>query len=599
MLLARFPARRATACTALAALLAALSFPALCADPPRCKLARIAEWPIRLQRGDPIVEGHINGKKIGVLLDTGAYASLITKAAAQKLDLGTWMTNGMATGFGGDSRVEITTIGELKIGDASRKNLRVRVAGERPIPNVDFILGEDFFKKIDLELDYANGVARLFQPIDCEDAPLGYWDRGALEVPMENRDHVLVPVTVNGREATAMIDSGASSSVVTLDFAAKVGITPQTPGVLPTWCSGGIGADTVHQWVARFDTVAVAGETIRDGHINIADVPPQLSYSREGFDIVLGTDFLRAHRVYISRYQQKVYFSYTGGQVFPATPGLECDDRARDKDPKQALAAYDQAIEKDPNDNKARLNRANLRARDDPKAALVDLDAVLKAEPANAVALRVRSSVRARLQDYDGALADTDAAMANGMRIAPMYDQRARIRASQGDYDRAIEEYGEALKLDPHDAVALRSRGHFLYETDRFEAAERDFTALLAMEPDPYDSIFLSLSRTRRGADGRDALETGLAKASEGQWPVPVMQYLLGRIDHDSLMAAALLDDKKRKDYECEGRFYAAQRLLANGKRDEARALLVTARDECPGGFVEKEGAAVQLARIP
>jgi lipoprotein NlpI len=75
------------------------------------------------------------------------------------------------------------------------------------------------------------------------------------------------------------------------------------------------------------------------------------------------------------------------------------------------------------------------------------------------------------------------------------------------------------------------------------------------------------------------------------------MQYLLGRIDHDALMAAALLDEKKRKDYECEARFYSAQRLLADGKRDEARPLLVTARDECPAGFVEKEGAAVQLAK--
>jgi len=134
--------------------------------------------------------------------------------------------------------------------------------GELPLPNVDFILGEDFFKNVDLELDYASGAARLFQPIDCEKARLSYWDNDALEVPMQNRDHVLIPVTVNGREATAMIDSGAATSVVTLEFAGKLGITPRTPGVLPTSCAGGLGADAVRQWVARFDSVVVAGETV-------------------------------------------------------------------------------------------------------------------------------------------------------------------------------------------------------------------------------------------------------------------------------------------------------------------------------------------------
>ena len=396
-----------------------------------------------------------------------------------------------------------------------------------------------------------------------------------------------------------MIDSGAATSVVTLEFAGKLGITPRTPGVLPTSCAGGLGADAVRQWVARFDSVVVAGETVRDGHINIADVPAEWAYSREGFDLILGADFLRAHRIYISRYQQKVYFSYTGGQVFPATPALECDERVAGKDTKQAIAAFDQAIAKDPNDMKARLSRAALRVRDDPRGAIADLDTVLKADPANAVALRYRSSAHARLKEYDAALADADAAMANGMRVAVMYDVRAGIRKSQGDYAKALDEYAEALKLDPHDDDALGSRGRLLYETDRFDAAENDFTTLLAMRPDEYDSIFLSLSRTRRGEDGRAALKQGLAKTSADKWPAPVMLYLLGRIDGDALMAAAMLDDKKRKDYECEARFYTAQRLLADGKREAARPLLEQASDQCPEGFVEKEGAAVQLARQP
>jgi len=75
--------------------------------------------------------------------------------------------------------------------------------------------------------------------------------------------------------------------------------------------------------------VAIGGETIRDASLNIADILSERSYVLDSFDMILGTDFLRAHRVYISRYQLKVYFSYTGGKVFPTPKGRDCGERER------------------------------------------------------------------------------------------------------------------------------------------------------------------------------------------------------------------------------------------------------------------------------
>ena len=72
---------------ALATLLAAPASSALAADPPKCKLVRIAEWPVRLQRNLPIIDGTINGNKVGILLDTGSMASVVTTATAEKLNL--------------------------------------------------------------------------------------------------------------------------------------------------------------------------------------------------------------------------------------------------------------------------------------------------------------------------------------------------------------------------------------------------------------------------------------------------------------------------------------------------------------------------------
>ncbi len=37
-----------------------------------CTLAKIADWPVRLQRNKIIVDGTINGRKAGIVLDTGS-----------------------------------------------------------------------------------------------------------------------------------------------------------------------------------------------------------------------------------------------------------------------------------------------------------------------------------------------------------------------------------------------------------------------------------------------------------------------------------------------------------------------------------------------
>jgi hypothetical protein len=312
--------RRLAAAAGLAALLSQQCL----AESPRCRLVRIAEWPVRFERDLPVVDGAINGRKINVLLDTGAYASLLMRSAADRLGLATRGTYESMTGFGGESEVTTTRLDELYIAGAVRNNVRVRVGAERPIPGVDFILGDDFFRNADLEFDYAAGVVRLFQPKDCRDTPLAYWDRAALSVPMEDDNKVVIGIKVNGTDALALIDSGASSSVVHLAFAAKVGVTPQSAGVVAGGCMGGVGSNAVRQWIAPFERLELQGEVIRDARIGIADFTPELA--RLTPEVILGTDFLRAHRVLVARSQRRVYFTPSGGPVFPARAGRECRD---------------------------------------------------------------------------------------------------------------------------------------------------------------------------------------------------------------------------------------------------------------------------------
>src|SRR5258708_26842999 len=66
-----------------ASLLALLAGHALAA-PSDCKLIRIEEWPGHLQRNLPIIDGEINGNKVGILIDTGSERSFVTRSAVAR-----------------------------------------------------------------------------------------------------------------------------------------------------------------------------------------------------------------------------------------------------------------------------------------------------------------------------------------------------------------------------------------------------------------------------------------------------------------------------------------------------------------------------------
>lgn len=442
----------------LALLLLLSAAPAWAQEAPKCRLAQIAEWKVKLGTNQPIIDGAINGKPIGVMLDTGAAQTILMKAAADRLDLPTRPTQDFMVGFGGHSRVFVTTLEEVRIGEAVRKNWRIKVAGEGAFRGTDLILGDDFFKVLDMEFDYAKGVIRLFQPENCQKAFLGYWDPNAQVVPMEDGDKIHFNIRVNGREARTMLDSGASSSIVALSFAESVGLSTDSPAVLPGGCSAGLGGGGLRNWVGTFDTVAIGGQTIRDTRIRIQDYTTDFANARgHPPDVFLGTDFLRAHRVYVARSQNKIYFTHAGGQVFTATPSLGCDPQQAGLDAKKALAVLDEKIAANPGDANALAQRGSFKRREgDLNGGLADLDAAIKLAPGNGPAFAIRSGIRAQLKDYDGAMSDADAAVANGIRTASFFTTRGAIRRAQGNCAQALAEYEEALKIDPRSAAAQR-----------------------------------------------------------------------------------------------------------------------------------------------
>jgi predicted aspartyl protease len=283
----------------------------------KCKLLRIAQWMMRAEYYSPVVDAMINGQYVRVLLDTAAPLTVVRRAATRSLNL-------VRTEIEGHPNAEAVYINEFRIGKWERNDWRVLVAGEHDFgDDVALVLGDDFFQNADIEFDFQSNAVRVYQTKDCEDAALAYWARAATQVPLAPGGRVQLEIAINGKPVRAVLDSGASRSLLGAAEAEKLGVTPQSAGTTPAGCVGGYGKNAVDSWTAQFESFAIGDEVIRNPRIRFADLERHTGTAPAG--MLLGADFLHSHRVLVSRSQGKLYFTYAGGTVFPRPPaGRAC-----------------------------------------------------------------------------------------------------------------------------------------------------------------------------------------------------------------------------------------------------------------------------------
>jgi predicted aspartyl protease len=288
--------------------------------------------------------------------DTGSALTMIFNSAVSRfgLELDDFDRQRVrSTGIGGGAgEIHATRLNAFKIGEAIVKDMPIMVGGDVQSSDgkVSGLLGEDFFQGYDVEFDLQNRRINLFRPRNCDDHPLAYWtdDYGVVAFDTGRRSPmILLSAKINQQSFTAQLDSGAPISFMTEETAQRVGVTGETPGVEPAERLTGLGHNSVAAWIAPFQSFAIADETVNHIKMRVANVvnlhwqryatlqtlnkvdDKAIGYQAVSVlnsDMVLGEDFLTAHRVLISHSQHKIYFSYIGGPIFkphrmpPAAP---------------------------------------------------------------------------------------------------------------------------------------------------------------------------------------------------------------------------------------------------------------------------------------
>jgi predicted aspartyl protease len=216
---------RTIAIATLSVLLAAQHVRADTAAKP-CQLQEIASLDITTESGGHIsVAGEINGRSGNFLIDTGAISDILSASVAHDLGMRISRANGWMSMLGGIKLNEYVTADTFKIGRLVGERRPFVLAPANLLGQGDIgLIGPSTLVNYDVEIDFAKGKLNLFQPSECSAHPI-YWTHdpaAAAPITLDDVRHIVVPVSINGKNVKAIVDTGAGHSIMDIDAASDV-----------------------------------------------------------------------------------------------------------------------------------------------------------------------------------------------------------------------------------------------------------------------------------------------------------------------------------------------------------------------------------------
>jgi tetratricopeptide (TPR) repeat protein/predicted aspartyl protease len=444
--------------------------------PDGCRKYRLAYWvtpgqsvsemeiePVVNARMHTIGVGYVNGQKIRVMFDTGAYTSVLSLRAAARAGIKTdspgVVEAGYSSGVGrGMVKTYIATASSFKIGDDEEiKNARLRIA-DIDLQDADMLLGSDFFvshhvfvanSQHKLYVTYNGGpVFNLTKTVSAvtaqatdvpkdeapkDEAPK---DRAASDHPVSAADEKVDPDALarRGEAFAARLDFDHALA----DLSKAVELRPEEPEYL-------FQRALIHRQNGQAD-------------LALADLDHALT---------LNQDFLRA---YLPRAEIRLHKRDIAGAI----ADLDAVDRLA---PKQADVRF--------------VLAERYEVTDRFSQAIAQYDLWIQHHPvdsrrAAALGARCRASAIEN-QDLAGGLADCNKALSLADKKNPNYghlfENRGLLELRQANYDKAIADFDAALKTLPKNAYVLYGRGVAKIRKNKTAEGEIDIAEAVKIAP--------------------------------------------------------------------------------------------------------------------
>lgn len=307
------------------------------ADDQCPKLTLISSMNMHIGKdGRVYVPATINGVPKSMLIDTGGFFTEITQAAVDEMKLNTHHVGLELVGASGET-TEIATRTSFKLGSLTADGMDFMVmpgANEfaSDVPDAAGIVAPNLLRLYDLDLDFGDGKVNLISQDHC-DGKVVYWPATIVAVvPMHLNasHHIVIPITLDGHPLNAMLDTGATETLLNLGTAEiEFGIQPGGPDTPAVGRLNGRTGPAVYSH--RFKSLELAGIAVGNPELgvipdlmgpNLEDPTSSIEHGTRIPDkdvetglpqVILGMDVLRRLHVYIAYKEQKLY-------ITPAVP---------------------------------------------------------------------------------------------------------------------------------------------------------------------------------------------------------------------------------------------------------------------------------------
>lgn len=221
-------------------------------------------------------------------------------------------------------------VGAFTVGNATGKRLQFLVAndalmGSRDEP-YDGLLTGDFFRQYDVEMDFGGHAIYWLTPANCTDPnQVVFWPHAAVAViPMSYVDgKITVPVTVQGHQINAVIDTSSSRTVMRRDIAELiVGLRPGRGDTMPVeGLTDGKGQPVYGH---TFSQIQFAGGSVTASNVPALILTNSLTHEMNSHmvlgswarsadarppDLTLGMDVLHQLHLYVMPGQKTLYIT--------------------------------------------------------------------------------------------------------------------------------------------------------------------------------------------------------------------------------------------------------------------------------------------------
>jgi predicted aspartyl protease len=286
-----------------------------------CQVEPRGTVPIEAPDGNLLVTVQVNDAPATFVLDTGAQRTLMGEDVVRRLGLerDSWVASAVR-GLGGIEQRPNALPRSLRLGSVVLR--RRTLLGDNsvtvgPLP-VDTIagraiaglLGRDFLSPFDLDLDLPRRRLTLYEVEGCE-ALLVPWTvpYAAIPLTMPMDAALVAQVVVDGRPLRALIDTGASVSLITAPGMARLGLTEESLARDPGGTTRGIGPAAVPVHLHRFGELRVGPEVTSGLALWVAPVRNVVPV----VDMLLGADWLMPRHVWLSFATRRMFVAQAGG----------------------------------------------------------------------------------------------------------------------------------------------------------------------------------------------------------------------------------------------------------------------------------------------